>query len=391
MPASKLVPLGLALGLFYPSANSEYTYQVPLCVTSVARTYAEGSPAYNYAPSCSSAGSAVTIGVAGSAGSCSRNLNMPVFQFLLPQVNSASVIRVQLNVTIASSGGGGPTVIMYGLGPRTMTGGIGQGSNTRSDYPLSQADYYAGTSDPTSGHVLITDTFAAPGLADNTPISLSSTALRDYIRGQLDLSATMRYTAVRLSTDAYYGCDAACDSGCSATRYRFDPASVSMSITVSDSDPQASTWVYAGTSGLEYKSSTETETLGDRIPDFSGVGYMKGADIPSLSEVGGQLVELEVASGDQTTRIQAAIDSMASYPITATGYRGTLRLGAGIWRISNTLTVAVSGVVLQGTGGSFAGGTIISALESGAFAVRTGACFVPAPVLILFCVFDRTA
>lgn len=164
-------------------------------------------------------------------------------------------------------------------------------------------------------------------------------------------------------------------------RYRFDPASVSLTITVGDSSAPASTWVYQGSSGLEYKTSTEAQTLGDRIPDFSGVGYLKGEALPSLSDVGGELVELSHTAGDQTTRIQAAIDGMANHPINeSTGYRGTLRLGAGTWQVSSTLNIGVSGVVLQGVGGSAAGGTVISALESGGFAdgISSGA-----PVLLV--------
>ena len=44
-----------------------------------------------------------------------------------------------------------------------------------------------------------------------------------------------------------------------------------------------------------------------RIPDFSGVGYLYGADIPTQVQVGGLLVELTQLAHealDQSARIQ---------------------------------------------------------------------------------------
>ena len=85
--------------------------------------------------------------------------------------------------------------------------------------------------------------------------------------------------------------------------------------------------------------------------DFGRVGYKYGAELPSTAEVGGQLVELPHESGDQTTRIQEAINAMASVSVDDdTGFRGTVHLGAGTWVVSDTLTLGVSGVVLAGEG-----------------------------------------
>ena len=119
--------------------------------------------------------------------------------------------------------------------------------------------------------------------------------------------------------------------------------------------------------------------LRDKIPDFSGVGYLEGADLPSTTELGGALVELEHAAGDQTARIQAALDALADGPVDAvTGFRGALRLGAGTWDVSETLVLDASGVVLQGAAGNDA--TVVRARETGVFAegVASGA-----PVLLV--------
>lgn len=145
-------------------------------------------------------------------------------------------------------------------------------------------------------------------------------------------------------------------------------AALSITITVADSPTPTSEWAFVGAGGaMEYKASAEPETLGDTILDFSGVGYLYGADIPSPSEVGGTLVMLPHESGDQTSRIQATIDNMLHLPLDpVTGYRGTIQLEAGTWDVTATINLGVSGVVLSGVAGGT--DTIISALEVGVFA-----------------------
>ena len=56
---------------------------------------------------------------------------------------------------------------------------------------------------------------------------------------------------------------------------------------MTQTEAPASAWVYAGAAGLEYKASSEAATLGDRVPDFSGVGYGHGAALPPEAEIGG--------------------------------------------------------------------------------------------------------
>ena len=88
---------------------------------------------------------------------------------------------------------------------------------------------------------------------------------------------------------------------------------------------------------------------GDRIPDFSTVGFNYG-NSPLPGEPGGYdvpvLVTLQPGVGDQTDRIQAAIDWIATRPLI-NGFRGALLLKAGRWEIHsvNRLRVSASGVV----------------------------------------------
>jgi len=93
---------------------------------------------------------------------------------------------------------------------------------------------------------------------------------------------------------------------------------------------------------------------GDRIPDFSTAGFNYG-NTPVPGEPGGYdvpvLVTLQPGTGDQTDRIQAAIDFIAARPLI-NGFRGAVLLKAGRWEIhsANRIRVTSSGVVIRGEG-----------------------------------------
>ncbi|KPK48321.1 MAG: hypothetical protein AMK72_07275 [Planctomycetes bacterium SM23_25] len=92
------------------------------------------------------------------------------------------------------------------------------------------------------------------------------------------------------------------------------------------------------------------DAQGNCIPDFSHCGYMGGGvaipDAPvkrTLAPVSG--------TGDDTARIQAEIDAVAALPPDEkTGLRGAVLLKRGVYRVSGTLRIAASGVVLRGEG-----------------------------------------
>ena len=93
---------------------------------------------------------------------------------------------------------------------------------------------------------------------------------------------------------------------------------------------------------------------GDRIPDFSTVGYNYGNSALPNQPGGYQvpvLVTLSPQSGDQTDRIQAAIDFISAKPLV-NGFRGALLLKAGRWELysKNKISIKSSGVVIRGEG-----------------------------------------
>ncbi|MFH0991820.1 MAG: T9SS type A sorting domain-containing protein [bacterium] len=100
---------------------------------------------------------------------------------------------------------------------------------------------------------------------------------------------------------------------------------------------------YTPSGKLEYLSDAE----GNRIPDFSYAGYKNSStSIPSVPVVH----TISPLLGDNTSHIQTAIDIVGARPLDAFGLRGALFLNAGIYRVSGTLRINASGVVVRGAG-----------------------------------------
>ncbi|MCX7009456.1 MAG: hypothetical protein NTY53_19805 [Kiritimatiellaeota bacterium] len=110
--------------------------------------------------------------------------------------------------------------------------------------------------------------------------------------------------------------------------------------------PPATTesWVRVGADGkLIYRA----DARGNRIPDFSNVGYRGGGvalpDVPVK-------VTVEPGEGDAGARIQAALDQVAKLPADANGRRGAVLLKKGRYPIQGNLHLTSGGVVLRGEG-----------------------------------------
>ncbi len=115
-----------------------------------------------------------------------------------------------------------------------------------------------------------------------------------------------------------------------------------------------STWVYPGADGqLMYHAQPN----GDRIVDFSMVGYGFGQAVPDVATV----VTVQPGAGDDTAAIQAAINQVAAMPIGTNGFRGAVQLGAGEFQVGTFVTINSSGIVLRGSGQDAGAGTVIRA------------------------------
>jgi hypothetical protein len=121
--------------------------------------------------------------------------------------------------------------------------------------------------------------------------------------------------------------------------------------------PPTTSLVYPGTDGrLVYV----TDSLGNKIPDFSNAGY-KGGGVP-IPYV--QIREtVWPVTGDNSGNIQAAIDRVSALPQDASGFRGAVLLKMGEYDLEKPLYIKASGVVLRGEGMSDLGTILIGKIS----------------------------
>ena len=108
---------------------------------------------------------------------------------------------------------------------------------------------------------------------------------------------------------------------------------------------QTSTLVRLEEGKLIYRADEK----GNRIPDFSGVGY-KNSEVP-IPDVP-VVLEVSPVTGDNRSQIQDAIRLVAGMPLQANGFRGAIKFRKGTYDISSSLTIHASGIVLRGEGDS---------------------------------------
>ena len=117
------------------------------------------------------------------------------------------------------------------------------------------------------------------------------------------------------------------------------------------SDAQTSTLVSVGSNG---KLVYTADSKGNKVPDFSGVGYMNSeSPIPTVSVV--RIVN--AVSGDNLSNVQTAINEVAALPLDANGFRGAILFKAGKYLISDSIKINASGIVLRGEGKDSTTGT----------------------------------
>ena len=136
---------------------------------------------------------------------------------------------------------------------------------------------------------------------------------------------------------------------------------------------QQSTLVYPGADGklvyTPHANIGETNNV-NIIPDFSFAGYMDGGVKVPVGESPLKVTLYPTASGEDRTRIQAAIDQVCNMTPDANGFRGAVLLKKGIYRLNDgtiqnltdgygyALRIWASGVVLRGEGQG-ANGTVL--------------------------------
>nr|MBP6759661.1 pectate lyase [Flavobacterium sp.] len=97
----------------------------------------------------------------------------------------------------------------------------------------------------------------------------------------------------------------------------------------------------------EGKLSLTADAKGNQIPDFSYAGYLASEKaIPNLENK----IFVPKQEQDATQIIQAAIDYVSELKPNKSGFRGAVLLDKGTFKISGTLYIKTSGVVLRGSG-----------------------------------------
>lgn len=110
--------------------------------------------------------------------------------------------------------------------------------------------------------------------------------------------------------------------------------------------------------GSDGKLVYAKDAKGNRLPDFSNVGYHSGEKaIPNVPVQ----VTVTPVEGDNTESISKAIKELERRRPDRNGYRGTLLLKRGLYRIDGALRIRQSGVVLRGEGDGPEGTVLVAA------------------------------
>jgi len=100
------------------------------------------------------------------------------------------------------------------------------------------------------------------------------------------------------------------------------------------------------------------DNKGNIIPDFSRVGYYGGdkqiPDIPVVKTI------YPAVDGSSEQIIQSAINEISRLPLNKNGFRGTILLKKGVYKIPGTISIEASGIVLRGEGGTNEGTKLLS-------------------------------
>ena len=105
---------------------------------------------------------------------------------------------------------------------------------------------------------------------------------------------------------------------------------------------------FAQTLALEVKNDSiiyNRDEKGNQVIDFSYCGYRSSdVDIPTVKN----MVEVSWQEGDNSARLQKAIDYVSSLKLQKDGFRGTVLLDEGCFELNESLRLSTSGVIVRG-------------------------------------------
>lgn len=92
------------------------------------------------------------------------------------------------------------------------------------------------------------------------------------------------------------------------------------------------------------------DSKGNQVIDYSNVGYMGGGTAIPNVPVRVILAPSDNKDADDTERIQNAINMLGRFPMDKNGFRGAILLKAGTFRVSKSIKIDKSGIVIKGEG-----------------------------------------
>lgn len=295
------------------------------------------------------------------------------YNFVASAAAQVSAVRIDFSVAPLNSNGPGNDPIFVGIGEynpgRTFSTSANRYIDLRLDNdgtvdfrgPSGSPASYNNPLSPTLNRISIfVNDFDAQSIdytgPDENVYSLPANSAAYWLNGSLAImNGGQQHTSLDVSDSTAEGTVG--DTQGNLGKFGFNSLSSDVGIDYVVDDivitllgENPSSLVFRGDSGrLIYRQ----DELGDRIPDFSGVGYMGGGvPLPDLAATidPARIVPVAPGSGDDQGAIQAAINAVSAMAPNTDGFRGVVQLTAGEYVIPNQLTIRASGVALRGMG-----------------------------------------
>ena len=220
-----------------------------------------------------------TIGVGGSAGSCTRRRSQLVSTFYVPVSSVAAAIdEAWLNVKVDAING--PLdVNLYAMKPVATIVDKEDISALHTSSANATAALLASDADEAIATPFLSVEKGAAPFLKRINVTKYVRARVAAVKNNKQYQPRFLLLPFRLRTATDLGCNTACDGACSIRRIMVSAVSIDISQTVSSPGTAIQSYYVQQSAGpkLHYAS----DTLGNRLPDFSSVGYVH---IPAYCE-----------------------------------------------------------------------------------------------------------
>lgn len=163
------------------------------------------------------------VGSTGVPVDCKRIYNVQLFHFLLPDVPPDLIRAATLSFEVLQAKGFGLDLVLHGVGSRGTSEAEALSLQSESDFDLGWPDFG-------SGAVMISSPVVDAGSIHGVPYSVAHapSALREYIKGQLNADAGGKYMTLRLAGSWDLGCADSCGTECLGLRYGLSSPSLAI-------------------------------------------------------------------------------------------------------------------------------------------------------------------